>query len=356
MNWRQHPKEQTAALGGSLGELGWIAPVIVNETTSHVVDGHARIAEAIARGEPTVPVAYVRLTEDQERLALATFDPIAAMAGTDQKMLDDLLAGLSSTDGGLSDLLASLASEQPKQLHDDDADLTPPAEPITKPGDLWLLGEHRLLCGDSTKAEDVARLMDGEKSVLCLTDPPYNVGVRYGSKTDDLQSRAEYLEWSRQWFTLTRDIAVSTVVTVGMVNLAMWFRDIEAPTWVCSWRKANQQSPSGLRGWNGWEPLLVYGQPRKQVGQDAWDIPVELDPSLEGKHEVPKTLKAWATFVEAFTDVEELVSDVFLGSGTTLIAAEQLGRKCYAMEIEPAYCDVSVRRWMHVTGKEAQRG
>lgn len=108
-NWRVHPREQTAALVGSLNEVGWIAPVIVNETTQHVVDGHARIGEAIARGEPTVPVAYVELTEEQERLALATFDPIAAMAGTDQQMLDDLLAGITAPDG-LADLLGSLTA------------------------------------------------------------------------------------------------------------------------------------------------------------------------------------------------------------------------------------------------------
>lgn len=358
-NWRVHPREQTAALNGSLTELGWIAPVIVNETTQHVVDGHARIGEAIARGEPTVPVAYVRLTVDQERLALASFDPIAAMAGTDQQMLDDLLSGLKSADAGLEDLLKSLATEQPKQLNDDDADLTPPPEPITKTGDLWLLGEHRLLCGDATNAVDVARLLNGEIADLCLTDPPYNVGVNYGSHVNDSQSRADYLAWTRSWFGLVGQLARCTVVTVGMVNLSMWFCDVAPPIWVCSWRKANQQSPSGLRGWNGWEPLLVYGKPVKAVGQDAWDIPVGLDASLDGLdaslRPVPKTLKAWATFLEAFSEPGNTVLDVFGGCGTTIIAAEQLDRVCYALEMSPAYCDVIIRRYEVLTGREAVR-
>lgn len=107
-NWRVHPKEQTTALRGSLNEVGWIAPVIVNETTQHVVDGHARIGEAIARGESTVPVAYVQLTEEQERLALATFDPISAMAGTDRNQLEELLDGLQTGDEAVDNLLNQL--------------------------------------------------------------------------------------------------------------------------------------------------------------------------------------------------------------------------------------------------------
>jgi hypothetical protein len=132
-NWRVHPREQTAALTGSLSELGWIAPVIVNETTQHVVDGHARIGEAISRGESTVPVAYVRLTEDQERLALATFDPISAMAGTDQAMLDGLLAGLATADGGLSDLLASLTTPNFEPVGEDEQGRLDQKTPTTCP-------------------------------------------------------------------------------------------------------------------------------------------------------------------------------------------------------------------------------
>jgi 16S rRNA G966 N2-methylase RsmD len=356
-NWRIHPRPQTAALTGSLTELGWIAPVIVNLTTQHVVDGHARIGEAIARGEASVPVAYVNLTLEQERLALATFDPITSLAGTDQAMLDELLAGLSTDQAGLAELLESLATEQPKQLNPDDADLTPPADPITQPGDLWLLGEHRLLCGDSTSTDDMARLMAGEQADVCLTDPPYNVGITYTELTDDAQLPQRYIDWSRAWLAVAQSASRCVVVSVGMMSFTTWVRDVAEPYWVCAWRKANQRSPSRLRGFNAWEPLLVYGKPAKQVGVDAWDVPVAIDQPLElqGLHPAVKTLKPWATFLEAFTDPADAVLDVFCGSGTTLVACEQLGRRCYAMEIEPAYVDVAVRRWEHLTGRQAVR-
>ncbi len=107
-NFRTHPTNQQAALDGALSEVGWIAPVIVNETTGHTIDGHARIELAIRRGEPTVPVAYVQLTEAAERLALATFDPLGALAGQDDAMLSALLADLSVQDAGLSKMLAGM--------------------------------------------------------------------------------------------------------------------------------------------------------------------------------------------------------------------------------------------------------
>lgn len=356
-NPKIHPKAQTEALDAAMTEVGILAPVLINDVTQHCLDGHDRIGLWIARGQPMVPVLHVNVPEEKEGLVLATFDPIGAMAVLDQPVLDELIAEAHAQDKRLVEFLASIRSEQPKVLHDDDADLTPPVDPITKTGDLWLLGEHRLLCGDATKADDVARLMNGSHAAICLTDPPYNVGIAYGSSTDDKRSAAAYQAWSKAWFDLSRQYSTSVVITVGMVNLSMWFTKIEAPYWVCSWRKSNQQSPSALRGWNGWEPLLVYGQPHKRVGQDAWDIPIKLVPDSEhGGHPVPKSLEAWSTFQDAFTESGDLVFDPFLGSGTTLIAAEQLGRRCFGLEISPQYCDVIVRRWETLTGLEAQKG
>jgi len=159
-NWRTHPGAQRDALRGSLAEVGWVQQVMVNRRTGFVVDGHARIEEALTRNEPTVPVLYVDLSEEEEALVLATLDPIGAMATRDDARLAELLAGISIDDAGLAALLADLAPPK-RGLTDPDDVPEPPAEPWVKPGELYRLGEHRLLCGDATSPADVARLLVG---------------------------------------------------------------------------------------------------------------------------------------------------------------------------------------------------
>ncbi|HSW41627.1 MAG TPA: hypothetical protein VLM76_03875, partial [Patescibacteria group bacterium] len=175
-NWRTHPKAQQDALAGALDQVGWVQQVMVNRRTGFVVDGHARVALAISRGEPTVPVLYVDLAPEEEALVLATLDPIGAMAGRDEEKLRALLAEVTVDDAGLLALLGDLRGNDPKAgLTDPDEVPEPPAEPYVKPGELWRLGDHRLLCGDATNPEDVARLLDGAAPTLLATDPPYGV-------------------------------------------------------------------------------------------------------------------------------------------------------------------------------------
>ena len=157
-NWRTHPKSQQDALAGSLGEVGWVQQVVVNRTTGHVVDGHLRIGLAISRNEPAVPVTYVELTEAEEALILATLDPIAAMAGADREALDNLLREVGTGDAALQQLLADVAKDAGLDyakagLTDPDEVPPQPVDVYVKPGDLWLLGDHRLLCGDARSAE-----------------------------------------------------------------------------------------------------------------------------------------------------------------------------------------------------------
>ena len=158
-NYRVHPKAQQQALAGVLDQVGWAQNVLVNQRTGHVVDGHLRVALAISRGEPSVPVLYVDLSEDEERLVLASLDPLAAMATTDEAKLRELLAGVSFDSEALAAMLAALAPAEPKDgLTDPDDVPEPPDEAITQPGDLWLLGDHRLLCGDAGSEADLAEL------------------------------------------------------------------------------------------------------------------------------------------------------------------------------------------------------
>ena len=180
-NWRIHPRHQQVALEASLDSLGWIQRIIVNRRTGYVLDGHARVAAAITAGEEAVPVVYVDLTEAEELQALATLDPISAMAGADREMLTGLLKGLRSESDGVQVLIEAVAHDNKVDLVEPeftDLDAVPDArEPITQPGDMWLLGDHRLLCGDATKAEDVGRVLEGVKPGVIIADPPYGIDL-----------------------------------------------------------------------------------------------------------------------------------------------------------------------------------
>lgn len=190
-NFRIHPKHQQDALSGVLDEVGWVDDVIVNRTTGHIIDGHLRVSLALRRNE-IVPVKYVDLTDHEEALILATFDPISALAIADKELLESLLNDVNTSDAAVMQMLADMAEQEGIVSFDQNDGLTdaddvpePPVDPITKPGDLWLLGRHRLLCGDSTNRADVDRLMNGEKADMVFTDPPYNTGIQQGRTSSE---------------------------------------------------------------------------------------------------------------------------------------------------------------------------
>src|SRR5713101_10046040 len=161
-NWRIHPKAQQDALAGVLAEVGWVQDVIVNKRTGFVVDGHARVALPISAGE-RVPVVYVDLSEKEEALILVTLDPLSAMAVTDEDLLAGLVGALEVSDAAVQALLAELGGERIKAgLTDADACPQTPVTPVTIPGDLWLMGDHRILCGDCTHPDAVNHLL-GER-------------------------------------------------------------------------------------------------------------------------------------------------------------------------------------------------
>ena len=388
-NWRTHPQAQQDALRGVLAEVGIADAVLARELPDGslmLVDGHLR-AETITDAE--VPVLILDVNESEADKILATLDPLAAMAEADSAKLDALLREVQTGNEALAGMLTELAEEsgvlddEQKEIVEDEPP-EPPVVPITKPGDLWLLGRHRVLCGDSTKAEDVARLMAGAKADLCFTSPPYALGKSValsGNKAmaakanpyGDHEDNAD--EWDRLmrgWFAAS-DAAVSDAWVVNVQPLAGNKRDLVRfiadnagrLVDVATWDKghAAPQMAAGVMA-SRFEWIIIFAAndgASRAVPLSSWRGTVQsvyVAPPQRGNefskvHAATMPLHVPAWVMQTLCDQSKSVYEPFCGTGTTLIAAEQLGRKCYGMEISPQYCDVIVKRWENLTGKKA---
>jgi DNA modification methylase len=365
-NWRTHPKGQQDALRGILAEVGYADALLARELPDGslmLVDGHLR---AETTPEQEVPVLVLDISEAEADKLLLSLDPLAALAETNAVALDALLREVDTGSEGLQQMYADLADAA--ELYQDDAKEIvedeipePPIDPITKPGDLWLLGEHRVMCGDSTKAEDVGRLMAGAKASLVFTDPPYGMSFQSNFRTatpqfekienDDTilvdwipHAIANSNGWVFVWTTWkVLDRWLPSVLPFGKLsNMVVWHK------------------PGGSMGdlihtfGTDYELALVFSRGAELCGKrigSVWSF--NKDAAATYVHPTQKPVALAAEAIEKTTPAKALVMDLFCGSGTTLIAAEQLGRKCYGMEISPAYCDVVVKRWETLTGKKA---
>ncbi len=392
-NWRTHPQEQQRALAGALGEVGWVAEVLVNRTTGNVVDGHLRIELAVARHESTVPVTYVELSEDEERLVLASLDPLAAMATAEQEQLAALLAGLAPADDALRALLDDLARENGlddlrRGLVDPDDVPEVPAEPYVQPGDLWILGEHRVLAGDATNPDDVARLLDGAEPTLLATDPPYGVSLdptwRDGVYNELGPAEQPYMrtkghrnttvsgdtrvDWSEA-FALVPSLRVGYVWHAG-VHAAEVAHGLEQIGFEIAAQVIWDKGLFAMgRSWYHWghEPCWVIRRPGvahlfhgSRDQSTIWRAPspkMIMAGSEEQKQDHPaqKPVVLFETPIRNHLRAGAAVYDPFIGSGTCLVAAETLGRRCYGMEIDPRYVQLTIERWQGLTGQTAAR-
>jgi len=366
-NWRTHPKAQQDALRGILAEVGYADALLARELadgTLMLVDGHLR---AETTPEQEVPVLVLDIDEAEADKLLLSLDPLAALAETNAQALDTLLREVDTGSEGLQEMYADLADaaglykEDTAEVVEDEVP-EPPAEPVTKPGDLWLLGEHRLLCGDSTKAEDVERLMAGTKANLLLTDPPY--GVDYEGITNDdaaglprlltgaFQNADAIMQPGACFYVCHPDVHmyefVGAIRGVGWKqarpSLVLWIKD----RFVFGRGDYHVQCEPILYGW---KEGAAHHAVADRSQSNLWEFP---RPAAADGHPTMKPVGLLARAVQNSTNQKASVYDPFLGSGTTLIAAEQLGRKCYGMEISPQYCDVIVKRWETLTGKQAE--
>ena len=370
-NHRRHPEKQRKVVAASINELGFIKSVIVNKVTGHIVDGHERVMQALGVGEETlVDVEYVELSPEDEKKALLVLDASSELAEVDASSLDQLVKDCAFDMGVLDDLAKEMLADFP--MVDDEPKITeddipePPVDPITKLGDLWILGEHRLLCGDSTKTEDVGRLMAGAKAGSVVTDPPY--GVSYVGKTKDaLPVHNDGKETLLPLLKKSLGLAFSTSEAGAVWYVAAppgpQFYDfatvlLELEVWRQTIVWAKQSLVMGHSDYHyqheaifyGWTPGAAHQAPPDRKQTTLWHYD---RPTASREHPTMKPVALFAKMLDNSTNKQTIVYEPFCGSGTTLIAAEQLGRKCYGMEISPQYCDVIVKRWENLTGKKA---
>lgn len=375
LNFRVHTGDQGQALAGALGTLGWIQRIIVNQRTGHVIDGHLRVKLALQRDEGTVPVLYVDLDDNEERIALATLDPISAMAGTDKALLDELLDAIEVEDAALAEFLAELKPTESSIGSKGAGDAQPivPEVPITKPGDLIELGDHRLLCGDSTNPEHVARLVGNKPVAMVFTDPPYAIfGSSTGVKSDVADDKmvrpffrevlagakrhlkpyghlyvcCDWRSWSAWWSVAAEvELAVKNCIVWdkggGMGGMYMNAHELILFASNAPKLKITGQSRSGERVVGDMNVWRISRAGKDELGED--------------RHNAQKPLALVARAIENSTEPGETVLDLFGGSGSTLIACENNMRPCRMMEVDPGWCDAIVNRWEAATGLTAKR-
>lgn len=370
-NWRKHPKAQLDALRDVIADVGWAGVVLFNETTGRLIDGHAR--KEIA-GSDMVPVLIGAWSEAQERQILSTLDPLAAMAVADKERLDALLRTVQTGSESVAKMLEDVgrragcewAKERDRVRQDEVPEV--PKVAVTKPGDLWVMGDCKLLCGDSTSPEDVKRLFGKERAGLCFTSPPYAQQRDYTKKIDDWDALMQGVFGN---LDLAMEDAGQVLVNLGLVHregewLPYWDGWIE---WMRGqgWRRFGWYAwdqGSGLPGdWNGrLAPSHEFVFHFHKTSPDTCGGPVKIPDSCIRVYR--EQSRGMHTEAHSAVFPVELASfmmhswpgiafDPFAGSGTTLIAAHQLNRRAYCIELAPQYCDVAVRRWEALTNQKA---
>jgi hypothetical protein len=337
-----------------------------------------RISLALREAARSVPVVYVDLDPAEEALILATLDPLAAMATTDEAKLAELLADITLPDEaeleGLAALLASLGPDEPMTgLTDPDDTPEPSEDPYVKAGEMWALDDHRILCGDATSPDDVARVLGGERPEIAVLDIPYAVGYD-PSWRRDLAPGAHYrlgrvanddrADWREAFALLPGDVAY---VWHGGLHAAVVAQGLEAAGFEIRsqiiWAKRSLVLSRGAYHWQH-EPAwfaVRKGATAHWIGDrkqsTLWEIPSVHRTAGTSDDAITNhgTQKPIECIARALRNHAGDVADFFVGSGTTLIAAEQAGRRCFAMEIDPVYVQMAIERWQNFTGRQAVR-
>lgn len=355
LNSRTHSDQQVAQIAASIREFGFTNPVLIDDQ-NNLIAGHGRVLAARKLKMQDIPAIIVTGLDERKRRALIIADnKLALNAGWDESALrvelEDLAGDFGELMGFSEDELVSLlqAANPTEGLTDEDAIPEPPPEPITKPGDIWILGKHRLMCGDSTSVDAVDRLMNGDKADMVFTDPPY--GFNYTKKSDGASIANDGSEFEQVISDALALVQVDTAYVCGDAKTARAFLRatfcLGEPKNCIVWVKPIQHR---MHRYEPCHELIWYWGDN---GSPFYGANV-----FEAKRDIQKfhpTVKPVELVEYCFRSHNEkkLVFDLFGGSGTTLIACEKTGRSCRMMELDPKYCDVIVKRWEEFTGQKA---
>jgi DNA modification methylase len=372
-NARTHSEVQVALIAGSIREYGFTNPVLVDGTNG-IIAGHGRVMAAGKLGLATVPVIELaHLSETQKRAYILADNKLAEQAGWDRELLAlelgdlrDMAVDLATLgfDAGELDALLNAGEADPRE------DEVPPvpAVPVSRPGDLWILGTHRLICGDATDAATVARVLGGVTPHLMVSDPPYGVAYdpdwRNRAGTSETKRVGKVLndhraDWREAWALFPGDVAYvwhgalhATTVAESLVATGFAIRS------QIIWAKERLVLSRGDYHWQHepcWYAVRTKAKghwtgDRKQT--TVWNI-ASRDQDAATVHGTQKPVECMRRPMLNNSSPGQAVYEPFCGSGTSLIAAESCGRHCLAVELDPAYVDVAVQRWEAFTGKTA---
>ena len=374
-NSRTHSKDQVAQIAASIREFGWTNPILVDGDGT-IIAGHGRVMAARKLGETEVPcIELGHLTEAQKRAYVIADNQLALNAGWDAEMLKVEIAELVDADFDLGLLgfddamLAGLMGVETEGLTDPDDVPEPPAVPVTALGDVWMMGRHRIICGSSTEADTVAKLLLDVKPHLMVTDPPYGVeydaswrdkelGGKSGGRATGTVKNDDKADWREAWALFPGDVAYvwtsGKFVPESILSLeAVGFQRRCLIIW------AKSQFVIGRGDYHSQEEECWYAVRKGKPGQyeggrkqsTIWQI--DKPRKSETGHSTQKPIECMKRPIENNSSPGQAIYEPFSGSGTTIIAGEMTGRHIYAVELNPAYVDVAVKRWQDFTGQQA---
>ena len=384
-NARTHSEEQVAQIAASIKEWGWTTPVLIDEEGG-IIAGHGRVLAAQKLGIDEVPtMAATGWTKAQKQAYVLADNQLPQNAGWDMDLLSVEMKDLDAEGFDLSlmgfddDMMANMLKDETEGLTDEDAVPEVPDVPVTVEGDIWVLGKHRLMCGDSTSIDAVDKLMGGQKANICFTSPPYNAGsmnVKGNKRTekkynsfDDNQTPDKFFDFLSSNMSCILSVSDEVFYNIGLVQdnkqtifkMVSAFGDIFKD--VIYWKKKNV-APHIQKGVinNCVEFILCFGDGKRkfvnpQFSQGTYYNVIEGAGASGNEysdiHKATFPIYLPENIIQNFTGRNAIVFDCFGGTGTTMIAAHKHDRICYMMELDPKYCDVIIKRWCDFTGKNA---